>query len=74
MGSTFLVTLGLALVLILLAFAGIGIKMFFQKDGKFAGTCATNNPLLKNEIGECGVCGKKPEEDCKAEELGLNPA
>jgi len=33
MGSTFLVTLGLALVLILLAFAGIGIKMIFQKDG-----------------------------------------
>jgi len=35
----------------------------------FRGTCASNNPMLKNEIGECGVCGKKPEEDCKMPEV-----
>ncbi len=32
---------------------------------EFRGTCSTNNPMLKNEIGECTVCGKKPEEECK---------
>lgn len=32
---------------------------------EFRGTCSSNNPMLKNEIGECSVCGKKPEEDCK---------
>jgi hypothetical protein len=32
---------------------------------EFRGSCSTNNPMLKNEIGECTVCGKKPEEDCK---------
>jgi len=31
----------------------------------FHGTCSTNNPMLKNQIGECTVCGKKPEEQCK---------
>jgi len=36
---------------------------------EFAGTCATNNPMLKNQIGECTVCGKKPEEDCKMPEV-----
>ena len=32
---------------------------------EFHGTCSTNNPMLKNEIGECTVCGKKPDEECK---------
>jgi hypothetical protein len=32
---------------------------------EFRGSCSSNNPMLKNEIGECTVCGKKPEEDCK---------
>jgi hypothetical protein len=32
---------------------------------EFRGTCATNNPMLKSKIGECTVCGKKPEEDCQ---------
>lgn len=36
---------------------------------EFRGTCATNNPMLKNEIGECTVCGKKPDEECKGSEL-----
>lgn len=35
----------------------------------FRGTCASNNPMLKNEIGECGVCGKKPDEECKMPEV-----
>ena len=36
---------------------------------EFRGTCATNNPMLKNKIGECTVCGKKPEEECKMPEV-----
>jgi len=32
---------------------------------EFRGSCSTNNPMLKNQIGECTVCGKKPEDDCK---------
>ena len=37
---------------------------------EFRGTCATNNPMLKSEIGECTVCGKRPSEDCKMPEVG----
>ena len=41
-----------------LAVAGIAIKIWGKKDGKFAGTCASQNPML-NETGEsCGFCGK----------------
>lgn len=32
---------------------------------EFRGTCATNNPMLKNKIGDCEVCGKKADEVCK---------
>ena len=32
---------------------------------EFRGGCASNNPMLKNEIGECTVCGRKEGEVCK---------
>ncbi|MDQ3843110.1 MAG: membrane or secreted protein, partial [Bacteroidota bacterium] len=34
----------LSIVLVALAFAGIAIKILVKKDGKFAGTCSSNNP------------------------------
>lgn len=44
-----------------LGFAGIAIKIWAKKDGKFAGTCASQSPFL-NKTGEpCGYCGKLPE-------------
>lgn len=47
--------------LLLLGVAGIAIKLWAKKDGEFAGTCASQNPML-NETGEaCGFCGKLPE-------------
>jgi hypothetical protein len=36
---------------------------------EFRGTCATNNPMLKNQIGDCQVCGKKADEECKMPEV-----
>ncbi len=35
---------------------------------EFRGTCATNNPMLKDKIGECTVCGRKPGEACQMPE------
>lgn len=51
----------------LIAFAMINIRQLVTGN-EFRGTCATNNPMLKNEIGECSVCGKLPEEDCQLPE------
>lgn len=56
-----LITIGL----LGLAFAGIAVKILLKKDGKFAGTCASNNPLLNEEGAPCGLCGAKPDEKCK---------
>lgn len=58
----------LSIGLLGLAFAGITIKIWAKKDGKFAGTCASQNPHLNREGAACGLCGKLPEEqDCKQE-------
>ncbi len=60
---TFLIIFGFFAV----AFALINIRHIFTGN-EFRGTCATNNPMLKNNVGECTVCGARPEEECKMPE------
>lgn len=57
-----LITIGL----LALAFGGIAIKIWSKKDGKFAGTCASNNPMVNKDGEACGLCGAMPEEQCKS--------
>ncbi len=64
MDKTLLVTLGLTLAMLGLAFAGIAVKLIFKKNGKFAGTCASQNPMLNKDGEACGLCGAMPEEQC----------
>ena len=59
--TLFLITifmLGLSLI-------GIAIKILIKKNGKFSGTCASQNPLLNKEGEACSLCGALPEEKCK---------
>ncbi|MAW31557.1 MAG: membrane or secreted protein [Flavobacteriales bacterium] len=59
--TLFLITifmLGLSLI-------GIAIKILIKKNGKFSGTCASQNPFLNKEGEACGLCGALPEEKCK---------
>ena len=44
-------------------------QILLVKDGEFRGTCATNNPMVKNNFGDCTVCGKKADEVCKMPEV-----
>jgi hypothetical protein len=55
-----------SIVLVALAFAGIAIKILVKKNGQFAGTCSSNNPLLQKDGGVCGICGAKSQEQCKS--------
>ncbi|WP_149277410.1 membrane or secreted protein [Pareuzebyella sediminis] len=56
----------LTIGLLALAFAGIAIKIWSKKDGKFAGTCASQSPFLNNKGEACSMCGKLPDEqDCR---------
>ena len=54
--------------MISLAFAGIAIKILLKKNGKFSGTCASQNLLVNKEGEVCGLCGALPEEKCKNDE------
>ena len=35
----------------------INIRYLFTGK-EFRGSCATNNPMLKDQFGECSVCGR----------------
>lgn len=52
----------LTIGLLAIGFAGIAIKIWAKKDGKFAGTCASQNPFLNKDGQACGLCGKMPQE------------
>tara|TARA_R110002072_G_scaffold223010_1_gene380117 strand:- start:239 stop:430 length:192 start_codon:yes stop_codon:yes gene_type:complete len=58
----------LAILLLAIGFAGIAVKILFKKNGKFAGTCASNSPFLNKEGEPCGFCGAKPDEMCQKED------
>ncbi len=63
--SNLLPVLLITIVLLGLGFAGIAIKLILKKEGKFAGTCASQSPFLNKEGEACGYCGKSPEDKCK---------
>ncbi|TVZ52081.1 membrane or secreted protein [Dokdonia sp. Hel_I_53] len=56
----------ITLALLGLSVGGIAIKIWAKKDGKFAGTCASQSPFLNKDGEACSMCGKMPEEmgDC----------
>ncbi len=66
--TQFLTTFGVAFVALMIGFLLINIRQIFTGQN-FRGSCAQNNPMLKNKIGECSVCGRKPEEECKMPEV-----
>lgn len=55
----------IAILFLGLAFAGIAIKLLVKKEGKFAGTCASQNPNFNKEGESCSFCGANPEDKCK---------
>jgi rRNA maturation endonuclease Nob1 len=57
----------LAIALLGLGVLGIAIKIWAKKDGKFSGTCASNNPYLNKEGESCTICGARPDEKCKSD-------
>jgi hypothetical protein len=68
-----MVLLLITIALLLLAVAGIAIKIWAKKDGEFAGTCASQSPFLNKDGEACGFCGKTPDQfdTCSKEKKGL---
>lgn len=59
----FLATVGLFTGVFLVAFVMLNLRHIVTGK-EFRGTCASASPALKNEVGECGLCGRKPGEAC----------
>jgi hypothetical protein len=45
----------------------INIRHIFTGK-EFRGTCSSNNPQLRDTLGECSVCGSKAGEACQKEQ------
>lgn len=60
----FLYVLMIVFVFFGLSFVMINIRHIVTGK-EFRGTCATNNPMLKNQNGDCPVCGSMPGEECQ---------
>lgn len=59
-----MIILGIIFGTFLISFILINIRQVVTGK-EFRGTCATNNPMLKSQIGDCDLCGKKADEVCK---------
>ena len=55
-----------------ISFALINLR-YIVKGEEFRGSCATNNPMLKDEFGDCSVCGRKPGQECQQPDLPSIP-
>ncbi len=64
----FLYVLGIVGAFFALSFILINIRHIVTGN-EFRGTCATNNPMLKDQVGDCQVCGRKSGEECKMPEV-----
>ena len=58
----------ITIVMLAIAFSGIAIKIIFKKDGEFAGTCASKNPVLNSDNEPCSLCGAQPGDKCDSED------
>ncbi len=62
--TQFLAMLVIVAVVFGISFALINLRQFVTGQ-EFRGTCATNNPMVKDKFGSCTVCGKTGDEACK---------
>jgi len=60
----FLYVLGIIFFVFGISFVLINLRGVVKGED-FRGTCATNNPMIKNKFGDCNVCGKTADEACK---------
>lgn len=45
-----------------LLFCGVGIRILLLKNGKFRGSCSSQNVT---DDGSCSICGKKDMSSCE---------
>lgn len=61
--ETILPTILLTVIILGISVLGMAVKVFLKPNGEFKGGCASNNPMLRDKVGACGVCGKTDFEE-----------
>lgn len=67
--ETVIPTIIATLIFLGLAVFGMAIKIFLTKDQGFSGGCASNNTMLRDKVGACGVCGKTDFDDSETPKI-----
>ena len=62
---TLILTIGVMTFFVL----ALGFRMLFDKKAEFKGGCASNNPMLRDQLGACTACGKIIKDDDEECEL-----
>lgn len=60
-------TLILSISVIAFFVLALGFKMLFDKKAEFKGGCASNNPMLRDQLGACTACGKVIVDDVESD-------
>ena len=58
-----LASIAIMFVVFGVCFALLNIRQIVTGQ-EFRGTCASNNPMVKNKFGECTTCGAKVGDSC----------
>lgn len=62
----------LSVIVMAIAVLIFAVRIFLVKDGEVRGGCAGKNPLLNEEGVACGLCGAKPGEECKEDDVAIS--
>jgi hypothetical protein len=60
----FLIILGIIFSFMFASILLLNLRQWFTGE-PFRGTCSSNNPMLKDQLGDCTLCGKKADEACQ---------
>jgi hypothetical protein len=66
--AQFLITMAIIFTVFAVSFVLMNIRHILTGQ-EFRGTCATNNPMVKDKFGTCSVCGKTGDEPCAMPEV-----
>lgn len=69
--ETLLPTIFLTVIVLGLSVLGMTVRVFLKNE-TFRGGCASNNPMLRDKVGACGVCGKTDFNDDEEPQIKTN--
>jgi hypothetical protein len=65
----------MATILVAIGILGAAVVLLalriLVRGGEFRGTCASNNPYLRDKVGDCIACGQPDDAECEYRDRSL---